>query len=56
MKSIFELLISCGVINMNEEDTNEDTAMFSKKPLIGLACASCETKLKNISAKPGMFT
>ncbi len=41
---------------MDEDDApQEDTAMFSKKPLNGLSCASCEHKLKNLSTKPGMF-
>ncbi|CDW89284.1 UNKNOWN [Stylonychia lemnae] len=56
MKSIFELLLSSGVINLNEEDQNEDHAMFSKKQLNPLTCASCEGKIKNLSQKPGGYT
>ena len=29
--------------------------MLVKKPLQGFACASCETKLKNVSQKPGNY-
>jgi hypothetical protein len=52
MKSIFELLLSTGIIRTDEEDEHDDTAMFMKKPLGGLSCASCEKKLSNVSAKP----
>lgn len=55
MKSIFELLISTGVISLDDEENTEDTAMFLKKPINSFACASCETKLKNLSSKPGMY-
>lgn len=50
MKSIFELLISSGVIKLDEEkNDDEETAMFSKKPLGGISCASCEKNLINLS-------
>ena len=43
---MFELLLSAGVIKLDEDDeAAEDTAMFMKKPLGGLSCASCEKKL-----------
>ena len=31
---------------------NEDDAMFTKKPLGGMSCASCEKDLINISGMP----
>ena len=43
---MFELLISTGAIKLDDDDSEEDVnAMFTKKPLGGLSCASCETKL-----------
>jgi len=55
LKSVFELLISTGVIKLDDDETQEETAMLVKKPLQGFSCASCETKLKNVSQKPGSF-
>ena len=55
LKSVFELLISTGVIRLDDDETQEETAMLVKKPLQGFACASCETKLKNVSQKPGNY-
>lgn len=34
---------------------DEDDAMFSKKPLGGFSCASCEKNLINLNAKPPEF-
>lgn len=30
--------------------------MFLKKPLGGLACASCDKKVSTVTQKPGMYT
>jgi hypothetical protein len=46
MKSIFELLMSKGGAKESEED-----AMFTKKPLGGLSCASCERNITNLSGQ-----
>lgn len=56
LKSVFELLISTGVIRLDENEDQEDTAMLMKKPINGFSCASCETKLQNISTKAGLHT
>ena len=40
MKSIFELLVATGAMNL--DDGSENGAMFMKK---GYSCASCEKKL-----------
>lgn len=45
MKNLFDVYLSKGM-NNNEED-----AMFSKKPLQGLSCASCEKDLINMYGK-----
>ena len=41
-----------------DEDNNEDEdhAMFTKKPLGGLSCASCEKKIQNLSLRAGQHT
>jgi len=36
-------------------NTNEEDAMFSKKPLGGFSCASCEKNLVNLNGKPPEF-
>jgi hypothetical protein len=43
MKSIFELLM-----NKTSPRGNEEDAMFSKKPLGGFSCASCERNITNL--------
>lgn len=43
MKIIFDMLGSRSVGRENEED-----AMFSKKPLGGFSCASCERNITNL--------
>ena len=56
MKSIIELLVSVGVIQLDdhEDKPNEgETAMFLKKPLGGFSCASCEKNIKQVSNKAG---
>lgn len=35
----------------NQHHDNEDDAMFTKKPLGGMSCASCEKNLINIYGK-----
>jgi hypothetical protein len=34
---------------------HEDDAMFTKKPLLGLSCASCEKDIVNIYGKKADF-
>lgn len=46
MKSIFELMMS-----KTSPRQNEDDAMFTKKPLNGLSCASCERNITNLSGQ-----
>jgi hypothetical protein len=49
IKNLYELI-------MNRQGGNdENDAMFSKKPLGGLSCASCEKDLINMSAKKVEF-
>lgn len=45
MKSILELLMS----RNSPTRQSEDDAMFTKKPLAGISCASCERNITNIS-------
>lgn len=45
LKNLFDLFMSKG-----GNDSNED-AMFSKKPLGGFSCASCEKDLVNLYGK-----
>ena len=40
------------VFMQKQNHPDEDNAMFSKKPLGGFSCASCEKNLINISSKP----
>ena len=51
MKSMFELLLSSGIVRLDEEDDGEEDANFTKKPLGGFSCASCDKKLNQISLK-----
>jgi len=53
---MFELLLSSGVIKLDDEQEEIDTAMFMKKPLNGISCASCEKNIKKLSSKAGNFT
>ncbi len=56
LKAMFELLISSGVIKTEEdEQSDEETAMLSRKPLRGNSCVSCDKKLTALSTKPGHF-
>ena len=43
MKSVLELMMSRSSPRQNEED-----AMFTKKPLTGITCASCERNISNL--------
>jgi hypothetical protein len=45
LKNLYSLLMSKG------HGVNEEDAMFSKKPLGGLSCASCEKDLVNMMGK-----
>lgn len=41
---------------MDDGDENEENAaIFVKKQLNPMACASCETKLKHVPTKPGNY-
>ena len=43
---MFELLLSTGAIKIEEDNPDEEEmAMFTKKPLGWLSCASCEKKI-----------
>lgn len=46
MKSIFEMLMSN---KQQSPNRNEEDAMFTKKPLGGISCASCERGITNLS-------
>lgn len=50
LKNLYSLMMSKGGHGENEED-----AMFSKKPLGGLSCASCEKDLVNMMGKKVEF-
>ena len=52
MKNLFELLMSRGESNQHG---NEEDAMFTKKPLGGLSCASCERNITNLSGHMADF-
>ncbi len=39
-------MLSSGVIKLDDEEEDVDTAMFMKKPLGGISCASCEKQIK----------
>ena len=59
MKSFFELLISAGVIQLDDEEHNTeegDQAVLSKKPLGPNWCASCEKNLPSLSSNPPSHT
>jgi hypothetical protein len=47
LKNLYDLFMSRGH-NHNE---NEDDAMFTKKPLGGMSCASCEKDIINLQGK-----
>mmetsp|Transcript_34364 Transcript_34364/g.39721 ORF Transcript_34364/g.39721 Transcript_34364/m.39721 type:complete len:132 (-) Transcript_34364:37-432(-) len=47
LKNLYDLVMS-----KMQTGTDEDDAMFSKKPLGGFSCASCEKNLINLSSKP----
>jgi len=49
LKNLYDLFMSKGGYN------NEDEAMFSKKPLGGFSCASCEKDLVNLHGKKVEF-
>ena len=44
LKNLYDLFMSRGTHHENEDD-----AMFTKKPLGGLSCASCERNITNLS-------
>lgn len=39
----------------NSPRQNEDDAMFTKKPLNGISCASCERNIVNLSGQMADF-
>lgn len=45
LKNLYDLFMSRGVHSPHE---NEDDAMFTKKPLGGMSCASCEKDIINL--------
>ena len=46
LKNLYEMFMSRGGGNENEDD-----AMFTKKPLGGMSCASCEKDIVNLYGK-----
>ena len=46
MKNLYELLLNKG--DQKGRNENEDDAMFTKKPLGGHSCASCERNITNL--------
>lgn len=46
VKSLFELIMAQGAGGKRE---SEEDAMFTKKPLGGLSCASCERNITNLA-------
>lgn len=49
LKNLYDLFMSKGVGSPSRE--NEDDAMFTKKPLGGMSCASCEKDIINLQGK-----
>ena len=47
MKNLFDMLTASA--NKGSGHGNEEDAMFTKKPLGGLSCASCERNITNLS-------
>jgi hypothetical protein len=45
LKNLYDLFMSKGLGATHE---NEDDAMFTKKPLGGMSCASCEKDIINL--------
>lgn len=43
------------IFAQKQSNPDEDNAMFSKKPLGGISCASCEKNLINLQQKPSEF-
>lgn len=46
LKNLYDLLVQKGQGGHNHD--NEDDAMFTKKPLGGMSCASCEKDIINL--------
>jgi hypothetical protein len=46
LKNLYDLFMSRGGHNENEDD-----AMFTKKPLGGMSCASCEKDIVNLQGR-----
>jgi chromosome segregation ATPase len=44
IKNLYDLIMSM----RNQGGENEDDAMFTKKPLGGMSCASCEKNIVNL--------
>ena len=55
IKNIYELMIASGYTGQaggcRSRDNSEDEAMFSKRPLGGMSCGSCERSLVNITGQ-----
>lgn len=50
LKNLYELFMSKGGAGGGVHD-HEDDAMFTKKPLGGMSCASCEKDVVNLNGK-----
>ncbi len=52
LKNLYDLFMAKGTGHTHE---NEDDAMFTKKPLGGMSCASCEKDIINLQGKKADF-
>lgn len=52
LKNLYDLFMTKGTGSPND---NEDDAMFTKKPLGGMSCASCEKDIINLQGKKADF-
>lgn len=52
LKNLYDLVMSRSGTHTHE---NEDDAMFTKKPLGGMSCASCEKDIINLQGKKVNF-
>ena len=53
LKNLYDLVMSKSGATHSHE--NEDDAMFTKKPLGGMSCASCEKDIINLQGKKVNF-
>jgi len=51
LKNLYDLLMTRGTNSGGHQHGNEDDAMFTKKPLGGMSCASCEKDIINLQGR-----